>query len=449
MRRLIRLAAWLYPAAWRTRYRAEFEALLDEVKPGARDVWDVVRGAMRMQMTVWNFGKITACCALAGLIAAGALAYLLPEEYVSTAVLRLAPAAPKDGTSPWVVTPQLQDHLMRMQRQVLSRGSLATIITSPALDLYKSDRAKLPLEDIVRDMRNKGIRIYPVTNGKPDAAQAFAISYTYPNKYKAQAVVHELVAKFVEQNLRQQLQQTAEAGGAQNLEVLDPASLPDKPNSPNWPRMLMVGLAGGLLAGLVTSFVLAKPARQILKIAGFGAAGFAVAAALSFLIPNQYVSTAVMRAGPGALPIEQLFDSELLAKVVAGPNNRTGQWKVESVEELRRRLTIRTVEMAVPGSWRAFTISFQSTDRLLSQAVVREVVTKAIEKQQLAANGGKPWVPGTLVPPAAAGLQVLDPASDPARPSSPNRLAVSSVGLVAGLVLGAWLMRNKRTAVAA
>jgi hypothetical protein len=34
MRRLLRLAAWLYPPAWRDRYGAEFEALLDDAGPG-------------------------------------------------------------------------------------------------------------------------------------------------------------------------------------------------------------------------------------------------------------------------------------------------------------------------------------------------------------------------------------------------------------------------------
>jgi LPS O-antigen subunit length determinant protein (WzzB/FepE family) len=443
MRRLVRLAAWLYPAAWRTRYGAEFEALLEDVAPVGRDVWDVLRGALTMQMTVWNFGKITAICALAGLVAAGALVYMLPEQYVSTAVLRLAPAASQNGASPWVVTPQVQQHLEQMQQQVLSRHSLSEIITRPALDLYKTDRTKLPLEDIVQDMRNKGIRIYPV----PPAA--FAISYKYPNKYKAQAVVRELVSRFVEENITEQRHAGPPEAVAVGLEVLDPASLPQKPSSPNWPQILVFGLVSGLLVGLVTSFVLAKPARHMLKIVAFGAAGFVVVAALSFLVPNQYVSTAVLRAGPGTPPIEQLFDSELLGKVAAAPINQTGKRVAPSVEELRRRLTIRPVDLSAPGPLTAFSISFQSTDRFLAQAVVREVVAEAIVKQRLAANGGKPWVPGTLVPPAATGLQVLDPASDPAGPSSPNRLVMSSLGLLAGLIVGAWRMRTRPVAAPA
>jgi hypothetical protein len=126
MRRLIRLAARLYPAAWRTRYGAEFAALLDATQPGGLDVWDVFRGALTMRMTAWNFGKITAGCALAGVVVAGSLTYSMPAEYVSTAVL---------GTAPGDAGNSLPEHLQLLQQQILSRSSLAEIIQRPAFDL--------------------------------------------------------------------------------------------------------------------------------------------------------------------------------------------------------------------------------------------------------------------------------------------------------------------------
>jgi LPS O-antigen subunit length determinant protein (WzzB/FepE family) len=215
--------------------------------------------------------------------------------------------------------------------------------------------------------------------------------------------------------------------------------------------MLMWGLAAGLLVGLVAALVLARPART-LPIAGFGVAGCMVVAALSFLIPNQYISSAVLRAGPGALPIEQLFDADLMTRVVAAEANQGGARAVQSVEELRRRLTIRNVEVSTPGAERkltAFVVSFQSADRFGAQRVVREAVSQALQKQSLAGNGGKPWTPGTLVPPPAQTLQVLDPASYPGGPAWPNRLTIALIGLLAGMIVGAWFMRTKRTAAPA
>lgn len=54
MRRALCLAARLYPARWRTRYGREFEALIEDVEPGWRYGWDVLLGAMEMQMATWS-----------------------------------------------------------------------------------------------------------------------------------------------------------------------------------------------------------------------------------------------------------------------------------------------------------------------------------------------------------------------------------------------------------
>ena len=50
MRRLIRSIVWLYPARWRQRYGAEFVGLLDELDPGWRQLFDVVQGAITMNL---------------------------------------------------------------------------------------------------------------------------------------------------------------------------------------------------------------------------------------------------------------------------------------------------------------------------------------------------------------------------------------------------------------
>ena len=58
MKSIVRILARLYPASWRARYGAEFDALLEDVQPSTRQALDVFLGAMSMQMTTWNFGKI-------------------------------------------------------------------------------------------------------------------------------------------------------------------------------------------------------------------------------------------------------------------------------------------------------------------------------------------------------------------------------------------------------
>ena len=51
MKTLIRWAAKLYPATWRNRYAAEFDALLDDISPRLGDVFDVVGDVLRARTT--------------------------------------------------------------------------------------------------------------------------------------------------------------------------------------------------------------------------------------------------------------------------------------------------------------------------------------------------------------------------------------------------------------
>jgi len=74
------------------------------------------------------------------------------------------------------------------------------------------------------------------------------------------------------------------------------------------------------------------------------------------------------------------------------------------------------------GGVRAFSISCEYPDNLKAQAVVREVVARFFRLNQ--------------GPSAVEILEVLDPASLPARPLAPNRPMIVTAGLFGGAVLG-------------
>ena len=71
MKTLVRWAGRLYPGSWRARYAVEFEALLEDVAPRGRDLWDILREALIMQMKGFGFWKILTGCTLAGALVAG------------------------------------------------------------------------------------------------------------------------------------------------------------------------------------------------------------------------------------------------------------------------------------------------------------------------------------------------------------------------------------------
>jgi uncharacterized protein involved in exopolysaccharide biosynthesis len=121
--------------------------------------------------------------------------------------MRIMPQQVSERLLPSVVSTQMADRIGQMQQEILSRTSLQQLIQQPNLDLYKTQRERLPMEDIVQDMRNKQIKIQMIADpaAQGDArrpyASAFSIQFSYSDRYKAQAVVAELVSKFSDQNL--------------------------------------------------------------------------------------------------------------------------------------------------------------------------------------------------------------------------------------------------------
>jgi uncharacterized protein involved in exopolysaccharide biosynthesis len=254
MKTLAQWAARLYPQAWRARYAEEFEALLEDAGPGAGDLWDIARGALFMQMTSISFWKIVAGCAVGGALAAGIVATILPNRYVSTAVLRID-AAPREA----------QIQLMHLQQAALSRSSLTSIAT--AQNLYTNELKKLPLEDVIQEMR-KDIRIRPSNlRGEP----AFAVEFANENPAAAQATVRAIVSSLIEHNLQASRQP---GNGPNKVELLDPASLPSRPVSPNPVKAMINGLLTGLLAGLLCGaifLIVRRKGRWSIKRIGGGA----------------------------------------------------------------------------------------------------------------------------------------------------------------------------------
>src|SRR5262249_32765100 len=151
---------------------------------------------------------------------------------------------------------------------ILSRTSLSNIIQQPNLDLYKRDRARMPLEDVIENMRHDiGIQIDP-THSVAGRSLAFHVQFIYRDRVKAQATVQALITRFVDSNLilQQDRQSKAVYDDVDRLEariavlekrlgisnqqpatahatfirrdgealaVLDPPSLPMKPATPN------------------------------------------------------------------------------------------------------------------------------------------------------------------------------------------------------------------------
>jgi len=161
--------------------------------PDVEDYIDMLR-----RYRSWLIGPM-----FAGLVVSVVVAFLWPDTYVSSAIMRITTQQIAPNLLPTVLNLQLQQRLQSMQQEILSRNTLAEMIQRPSLDLYRKERQRYPLEDIIQDMRLRAIKIQAVevaAGGQGRVASAFTISFAYPDRFKAQAVVRELVTKFMEVN---------------------------------------------------------------------------------------------------------------------------------------------------------------------------------------------------------------------------------------------------------
>jgi len=168
--------------------------------PDIEDYIDILR-----RYRSWIIGPT-----FAGLVVALVIAFLWPDTYVSTALLRITPQQVPEKLVPSNVSTQMAERLLAMEQEILSRTSLRELIQRPSLNLYPVERQRKPIEDVI-DQMHKGIKIDMLDTGSGPAqhyASAFQISFAYPDRYKAQAVVRELVSKFTEETNNQLRQQS-------------------------------------------------------------------------------------------------------------------------------------------------------------------------------------------------------------------------------------------------
>jgi uncharacterized protein involved in exopolysaccharide biosynthesis len=139
------------------------------------------------------------------------VAFLIANTYVSTAQMQITPQQISASIVATTINQQLTERIMSMENEILSRTSLSNIIQDPRLDLYRSDRESKPLEDVIETMRNRDIHISVqslASSGSANRASAFSISFSYPDRAKAQQTVQALITKFTDANQNsQRLQQ--------------------------------------------------------------------------------------------------------------------------------------------------------------------------------------------------------------------------------------------------
>lgn len=167
--------------------------------------------------------------AFAGLVISIVVAFLIPNTYVSTAEMEITPAQVSSNLVPAAVTQQLTDRIIFMENQILSRSNLSQMIQDPRLDLYKSKRARAPLDDVIDQMVNDiHIEMKGLDENGNRHASAFKISFSYPDRVKARDTVAALVTAFDNANMKAQREAQMTVSGFTNQQVSEAKADLDK-----------------------------------------------------------------------------------------------------------------------------------------------------------------------------------------------------------------------------
>ncbi|HEY3840924.1 MAG TPA: hypothetical protein VGL72_30335 [Bryobacteraceae bacterium] len=233
-------------------------------------------------------------CGFAGFVLGALLSLLIPRLYISTATARVLLPAGQDGVRHLMKDGQLTAWLQRRTREVLDDAALAEIIDRPAFDLYRKEREQQDMRPAIAAMRRDLRFIVSEHFG-------FTVSFTYPDRFKAQRVVSDVIAKLADsvrnagvvyipgptrsRSIQGCAFQTGDAYvnciGAllvpepaapipparrtdrEDIDLLDAASLPETPAAPDRRVLAFWGLVFGLALG---SYALTGGRRRELRL---------------------------------------------------------------------------------------------------------------------------------------------------------------------------------------
>lgn len=212
-RRLTRWAARLYPATWRNRYAAEFDALLDDISPTLSDVCNVLGHALQVRATALVDECLVSATRspkrfrLPALVSVAAHALILgllviaPWGYVNKMPLYVA-AAPLPPPVP-DPPPQMTDPRVFPQSPALYSSLPLRPIQGERLHLYVDDGVGIkfmPLPDIgaTYRQRNSEMRVWP--GQALEGAIVRRLLPEYPSRTKTEGAVSVFVEYLIRQD---------------------------------------------------------------------------------------------------------------------------------------------------------------------------------------------------------------------------------------------------------
>ncbi len=138
---------------------------------------------------------------LLGTVIAFVVAFLWPDTYLSVATIRVVPPQVPEKFVSSNVPGRMDQRISAMAQNILSRNTLQYIVTN--YDLYKKERTRGSIDDIIENMKRRKILIGSVrsfSSGK-QGMSAFQVGFRYENRHLANKVTADLVGRFIDANI--------------------------------------------------------------------------------------------------------------------------------------------------------------------------------------------------------------------------------------------------------
>jgi polysaccharide chain length determinant protein (PEP-CTERM system associated) len=150
--------------------------------------------------------------AFLGIVAGVVGAFLWPDTFKAEGQLRVVPPRVPQRLVASNMSEEMSQRVNSIYQGIVSRTSLSTLIQNH--NLYPDKRKRLPLEDVMDEMR-KDIVISPLKNMNTGAAArntifAFTVSYAYSDRRLATKVCSDLISKFIEESVTSRSSQSQE-----------------------------------------------------------------------------------------------------------------------------------------------------------------------------------------------------------------------------------------------
>ena len=165
--------------------------------PGKTYSFEDFLNIARRRVLLLPLPVVTLFCALV-------VSSFLPDIFQSDMLIAIVPQRVPSEFVRSTVTLRTEERLNAITSQIMSRTVLEPMIVE--FDLFKDDRARFPMEDVVQTMRGR-IEVQPekpVPGSRPTelAPPAFHVRFTYTDANIAARVTQRLGSIFVDQNVR-------------------------------------------------------------------------------------------------------------------------------------------------------------------------------------------------------------------------------------------------------